>query len=383
MLNNHEDPSKELSKESFKNSDISFSNNKEDLKHAHFHIICVPTDVDDHKVPNLSPLISASKNIGEVIKKGDFVVYESTVYPGCTEDDCIPVIEKHSGLTRKIDFSFGYSPERIVPGDKVNTLSQIKKIISACGEESLKIVSQVYSKIIEAGIYETSSIKIAEAAKVIENTQRDINISLMNELAIIFDKMGLDTNEVIDAAASKWNFHKYRPGLVGGHCIGVDPYYLIHKAKQLGHEPQVIAAGRKVNDFIPHFIGKKVVTTLLKNGKNPSNCKVLVMGVTYKEGTSDIRNSKVPQLIKELKEYSIEVDVADPRANEKDLLADFNITLSKELSNDYNAIVIATAHEEYKNLNFDFFKTHSCDQIFVFDVKGILKEKTFEHYWKL
>ena len=291
------DPSKELEASAFEGCDIHFTDNADDLSEAHFHIIGVPTDIDEHKVPNLKPLLGASTSIGRALKKGDIVVYESTVYPGCTEDDCLPVLERESGLKAGVDFHYGYSPERINPGDKERTLTKILKIVSGCDEATLDTVAKVYESIITAGVYRATSVKVAEAAKVIENTQRDINISLMNELAIIFDKIGIDTNEVIEAAGSKWNFHKYKPGLVGGHCIGVDPFYLMHKAKQLGHDPQVIAAGRRVNDYIPHFIAKKVVTTLLDHGKNPSECKVLVMGITFKEDVSDIRNSKVADLI--------------------------------------------------------------------------------------
>ncbi|MCB0661039.1 MAG: nucleotide sugar dehydrogenase, partial [Saprospiraceae bacterium] len=244
------DPSKELHRSAFEGCDIEFTADAGDLKKAHFHIIGVPTDIDEHKVPNLKPLLGASASVGKALKKGDIVVYESTVYPGCTEEDCVPIMENESGLKGGIDFKYGYSPERIVPGDKVRTLTKILKIVSGCDVGTLDTISEVYNTIIEAGTYKASSVKVAEAAKVIENTQRDINISLMNELAVIFDKMGIDTNEVIEAAGTKWNFHKYQPGLVGGHCISVDPFYLMHKAKQLGHDPQVIAAGRRVNDYI-------------------------------------------------------------------------------------------------------------------------------------
>ena len=264
----------------------------------------MPTDIDDHKVPDLNPLLKASQSVGSALKPGDYVVYESTVYPGCTEEDCLPELEKASGLKGGVDFKYGYSPERIVPGDKVRTLTDILKIVSGNDAEALEEISKVYGEIITAGLHKASSVKVAEAAKVIENTQRDINISLMNELAIIFDRMGIDTREVIEAAGTKWNFHKYYPGLVGGHCISVDPFYLMHKARQLGYEPQVIAAGRRVNDYMPHFIAKKVVQALIENGKNPGECRVLVMGITFKEDVADIRNSKVVDLIRELEDYS-------------------------------------------------------------------------------
>ena len=301
MMNNGIDPSQELDSSAFDDTDIRFTADSSDLKEAHFHIIGVPTDIDEHQTPNLRPLLSASKSVGSALKEGDYVVYESTVYPGCTEEDCLPILENESGLSLSSDhFKLGYSPERIVPGDKVRTLTKILKIVSGSDSGATTEIENVYRHIIEAGIYKASSIKVAEAAKVIENTQRDINISLMNELAIIFDKIGIDTNEVIEAAGSKWNFHKYRPGLVGGHCIGVDPFYLMHKAKEIGHDPQVIAAGRRVNDYIPHFVAKRVVQALIEKNKNPKESKVLVMGITFKENVSDIRNSKVSNLVKEL-----------------------------------------------------------------------------------
>ena len=261
------DPSKELDAAAFKGCDITFTTDPTDLHQAHFHIIGVPTDIDDHKVPDLNPLIKASQSVGRALKPGDYVVYESTVYPGCTEEDCLPELEKASGLKGGIDFKYGYSPERIVPGDKVRTLTGILKIVSGNDAEALDEISKVYGEIITAGLHRASSVKVAEAAKVIENTQRDINISLMNELAIIFDRMGIDTREVIEAAGTKWNFHKYYPGLVGGHCISVDPFYLMHKARSLGYEPQVIAAGRRINDYMPHFITKKVVQLLISKEK--------------------------------------------------------------------------------------------------------------------
>ena len=320
MMRKNIDPSKELEPCAFENTDILFTDKLDELAKANFYIIAVPTDIDSQKVPDLSPLLKASEIVGKVIKQGDYVIYESTVYPGCTEDDCLPIVEKFSrkkiGVTtyeeleetvnesdRLIagkDFKYGYSPERIVPGDKVRTLTKILKIVSGSDEEALDTISKVYGQIIEAGIHEAGSVKVAEAAKVIENTQRDINISLMNELSIIFDKIGIDTKEVIEAAGTKWNFHKYRPGLVGGHCISVDPFYLLHKAKNLGLDPQVIAAGRRVNDYIPHFIAKRLVQTLIEGGKNPGECKILVMGITFKENVTDIRNSKAAEMAQEL-----------------------------------------------------------------------------------
>jgi UDP-N-acetyl-D-galactosamine dehydrogenase len=377
------DPSKELDPEVFKNRDITFTSELEDLKKAHFHIIGVPTDIDENKVPNLKPLLGASKSVGIGLKKGDYVIYESTVYPGCTEEDCVPILEETSGLKRAVDFKFGYSPERIVPGDKVKTLTQILKIVSGNDQESLDTISKVYGTIIEAGLHKASSVKVAEAAKVIENTQRDINISLMNELAIIFDKMGIDTKEVIEAAGTKWNFHKYQPGLVGGHCISVDPFYLMHKAKQLGIDPQVIAAGRRVNDFIPSFIAKRIVQSLIEQGKNPGKSKALVMGVTFKEDVADIRNSKVVDLVKELMDYSIHVHVVDPNGCPNELSHEYGITLVDEPIGKYDIIVLAVGHQEYIQMKPQDFQDLSKDELYIFDIKGVLDSKVFKNYWRL
>lgn len=382
LMKQNIDPSKELTSSDFDNCDIEFTSNPEDLKRAHFHIIGVPTDIDEHKVPNLKPLLSASRSVGKALKKGDIVVYESTVYPGCTEEDCLPVLESESSLKAGIDFQYGYSPERINPGDKERTLTKILKIVSGNDENALNAIADIYLSIIEAGVYRATSVKVAEAAKVIENTQRDINISLMNELAIIFDKMDIDTTDVIEAAGTKWNFHKYKPGLVGGHCIGVDPFYLMHKAKQLGHDPQVIAAGRRVNDYIPHFIAKKVVTSLITIGKNPGSSRVLVMGITFKEDVADIRNSKVADLIKELKEYSLEVDVIDPYANHEDVKHEYGIEMKKSPEEKYDAIVIAVGHKEYRDMDKQF-KNLSNGELLLFDLKGISDSSMTNYYWKL
>lgn len=383
LMKKNIDPSNELSSDCFDGCDIEFTDNPLDLKKAHFHIVGVPTDIDEHKVPNLNPLLGASKNIGKILKKGDYVVFESTVYPGCTEEDCVPILEVESGLKMGEDFKVGYSPERIVPGDKVRTFTKILKITSGCDEEALDEIDQVYNHVLENGTFRASSIKVAEAAKVIENTQRDINISLMNELAIIFDRVGIDTNEVIEAAGSKWNFHKYTPGLVGGHCIGVDPYYLMHKAKQLGHDPQVIAAGRRVNDYIPHFIAKRIVQALIEKGKNPGDCKVLVMGITFKEDVSDIRNSKVADLIKEITDYSIQVDVVDPYASAVEVKHEYGVELSDNIGDDYDAIVIAVGHKEYRAMSKNELENISKDDLILFDIKGIKNSDLYENYWKL
>ncbi|MEP6794883.1 MAG: nucleotide sugar dehydrogenase [Saprospiraceae bacterium] len=383
MMRNNMDPSKELSDDAFSGCDITFTTNPEDLKNAHFHIIGVPTDIDEHKVPDLLPLLKASASVGKALKKGDYVIYESTVYPGCTEEDCVPVLEKESGLKGGIDFSYGYSPERIVPGDKIKTLTNILKIVSGNDSEALEEISKVYGEIITAGLYKAPSIKVAEAAKVIENTQRDINISLMNELAIIFDKMGIDTREVIEAAGTKWNFHKYYPGLVGGHCISVDPFYLMHKARELGYEPQVIAAGRRVNDFMPHFIAKKLVQALIEAGKNPGECRVLVMGITFKEDVADIRNSKVVDLICELEDFSIEVDVVDPYASKEEVMNEYNIELKSNPTGRYDAIVVTVGHREYVEMSTHDLESISNDELMLVDIKGIKSKAGINKYWKL
>jgi UDP-N-acetyl-D-galactosamine dehydrogenase len=377
------DPSKELASSAFEGCNITFTDNVEDLKNAHFHIIGVPTDIDENKVPNLNPLLGATRSVASALKKGDYVVYESTVYPGCTEEDCVPILESISGLKGGVDFKFGYSPERIVPGDKVKTLTNILKIVSGNDDEALEMISDVYGKIIKAGLHKAESIKVAEAAKVIENTQRDINISLMNELAIIFDKMGIDTKAVIEAAGTKWNFHKYQPGLVGGHCISVDPFYLMHKAKKLGIDPQVIAAGRRVNDFIPSFIAKRIVQALIEQDKNPGKSKVLVMGVTFKEDVSDIRNSKVVDLIKELMDYSIQVHVVDPHGSPNELAHEYGITLIDEPVGFYDIIVLAVGHKEYIQMTVEDFQKLSKDKLYMFDIKGMLNPKEYKNYWRL
>jgi UDP-N-acetyl-D-glucosamine/UDP-N-acetyl-D-galactosamine dehydrogenase len=384
MMRNKIDPSNELESDAFDNKDILFSCNLEDLKETQFFIIAVPTDINENKVPNLTPLLKASQTVGKVLKKGDYVVYESTVYPGCTEDDCLPELEKESGLKRDIDFQYGYSPERIVPGDKVKTLTNILKIVSGNNTESLEEISKVYGHIIIPGVYKASSIKVAEAAKVIENTQRDLNISLMNELAMIFDRVGIDTREVIEAAGTKWNFVKLFPGLVGGHCIGVDPYYLIHKSRQLGYDPQVIASGRRVNDGMPAWIAKKLVQKLIAKGKNPSACKVLMLGITFKEDVSDIRNSKVVDLVKEIQGYSMQTTIVDPQASAEEIKHEYNIHLSDSIDNNYDAIVVSVAHKEYINLDEKYFKSILSENGIIMDIKGLYSyDMNGIDYWRL
>jgi UDP-N-acetyl-D-galactosamine dehydrogenase len=371
QLREGNDPSRELDASAFQDVDILFTDDPGELQKAHFFVIAVPTDVDQHKVPDLSPLLRASESVGKALKPGDYVVYESTVYPGCTEEECLPVLEQTSGLKLNTDFKIGYSPERIVPGEKERTLTKILKIVSGSDEESREEIGKVYGHIIEAGIHPASSIKVAEAAKVIENTQRDLNISLMNELSIIFDKLGIDTQEVLEAAGTKWNFIKFYPGLVGGHCIGVDPYYLLHKAKQIGYDPQVILSGRRVNDNMPAFVAKRLVQMLIQEGKNPSACKVLVMGITFKENVADIRNSKVVELVRELMDYSINVHVHDPYASPNELAHEYKLTLVDTVSNNYDAVVVAVAHKEYREFTAEYFQSISNDRPILFDLKAI------------
>jgi UDP-N-acetyl-D-galactosamine dehydrogenase len=381
------DPSNELDAVAFQDADITFTANIDDLRQAHFFVVAVPTDVDDHKVPDLTPLQKASASVGMALKKGDYVVFESTVYPGCTEEDCLPVLEANSGLSlEKGDFKLGYSPERIVPGDKVRTLTTILKIVSGSDEDALDNIAQVYSAIIKPGVYKASSIKVAEAAKVIENTQRDLNISLMNELSMIFDKMGIDTQEVIEAAGTKWNFNKFYPGLVGGHCIGVDPYYLLHKSKQVGYDPQVILSGRRINDGMPAHIAKRLVQMLIERGKNPRHCKVLVLGITFKENVSDIRNTKVVDLVRELMDYSINVHVHDPHASPNEMAHEYKLTLTEKISDGYDAIVIAVGHQQYKDMGPQDLLDITSGEPVIMDLKGLFNRKSFGDdvtYWRL
>ncbi|MBP9068218.1 MAG: nucleotide sugar dehydrogenase [Bacteroidia bacterium] len=377
------DPSNELPKSEFKNSDITFTHKLEDLKKANFFIIAVPTPIDEHNLPDLKPLIAASTTVGKVLKKGDYVVYESTVYPGCTEEDCIPVLEKVSGLKYMKDFKVGYSPERINPGDKEHTITKILKVVSGCDKESLENISQVYEIIVEPGTHKASSIKVAEAAKIIENTQRDVNIALMNELSIIFNKMGINTYDVLAAAGTKWNFLKFSPGLVGGHCIGVDPYYLTYKAESLGYHARVINSGRYVNDSMGFYVAKTCVKKIIAGGKNISRSKVLVMGATFKEDVSDIRNSKVADIVKELKSFGVKVEIVDPHADSDELKHEYGFGLSK-LGKGYDGIIVAVNHKEYKALDEKFYKTILSNKGVLVDIKGMYKGKIKGlTYWSL
>ncbi|MBK6701184.1 MAG: nucleotide sugar dehydrogenase [Saprospiraceae bacterium] len=384
MMKNKIDPSKELLSSAFENVDIEFTTSLDILAKASFYIVAVPTPVDEHKVPDLKPILGASHTVGKALKKGDYVVYESTVYPGCTEEDCKPVLELESGLTFGPDFKLGYSPERINPGDKERTVEHILKIVSGSDPEATEEVAKVYSAIIKAGIYKATSIKVAEAAKVIENTQRDLNISFMNELSIIFDRMGIDTREVLEAAGTKWNFLKFYPGLVGGHCIGVDPYYLLHKSKELGYDPEVILSGRRINDQMPAFVAKKLVQLLISKDKNLKQCKVLILGITFKENVSDIRNSKVADLYYELAAYSIKMDLVDSFACSEEVLHEYNIQLKNQIESNYDAVVVAVAHDEYKHLTIDDFKKIMNINPILIDLKGIYQRPDDSvHYWRL
>lgn len=384
LMKQHIDPSNELSPDEFKNTDITFTSSIEDLKQAHFHIVAVPTPLDDYNLPDLKPVLKASETTGQAIKKGDYVVYESTVYPGATEEECIPILEKISGLTYKKDFKVGYSPERINPGDKVHTLTNITKVTSGCDEESSHVISEVYSSIIDAGVHTASSIKVAEAAKIIENTQRDINIAFMNELSIIFGRMGINTYEVLEAAGTKWNFLNFYPGLVGGHCIGVDPYYLSFKAKKLGYHAQIINAGRFINDSMGGYIAKQTVKKMIANHVNIMNSKVLVMGVTFKENVSDIRNSKVIDVINELKSYHVDVEAVDPHASSEELKNEYGIELSSKINSHYDTIIVAVNHHEYKELDEAYFTSISNHKGILIDIKGVFRNKITEmDYWSL
>jgi len=384
MMRNKIDPSQELESSAFDNCDIEFTNDLDILRKANFFIVAVPTPVDEHNVPDLVPVQRASETIGKVVKKGDYVVFESTVYPGCTEEDCLPIIEKLSGVKNIIDFKLGYSPERINPGDKEHTLSSIIKVVSGCDKESLDVIAKVYELVVKAGVHKASSIKVAEAAKIIENTQRDLNIALMNELSIIFDKMNINTYEVLEAAGTKWNFLKFQPGLVGGHCIGVDPYYLTHKSKELGYDSQVILAGRVINDGMAGYVAKKILQHIIQFNGNIKDAKVLVMGATFKENVSDIRNSKVADVVKELKSYSLNVDVADPHADSDELKHEYGFSLTPELSNDYDAVIVTVPHDDYKKLNDAYFSAITKPHGLVADLKGIYRNKiNTRKYWSL
>lgn len=378
------DPNGELESSQWKGKDIEFTSSVDKLKEASFYVIAVPTPIDQHNEPDLTPLLLATRTVASVLDPGDYVVYESTVYPGCTEEDCVPLLEEISGLKCKQDFKIGYSPERINPGDKVHTLQNTVKIVSGCDDEALSEIKQVYGLIIEAGLHQASSIRVAEAAKIIENTQRDVNIALMNELSIIFDRMGINTFDVLEAAGTKWNFLHFYPGLVGGHCIGVDPYYLVHKAKELQYHPKMINSGRFVNDSMGRYIAKKIVKKVLAQGKNILHARVLVMGITFKENVSDIRNSKVVDMVREFMDFGAVVDVVDPYASPLAVEQEYGIELKEQPGKDYDAIVVAVAHKDYILLDENYFISLSNEKAVLGDIKGLYRHKIENMaYWSL
>ncbi len=350
---------------------LKVSIDEKDLESYNTYIVTVPTPIDQFKAPDLKHLLKASEMLGRYLRKGDIVIYESTVYPGCTEEDCVPVLEKFSGLTFNKDFFCGYSPERINPGDKVNTLTRIKKVTSGSTPEIATVVDDLYKSIITAGTHKAPSIKVAEASKAIENAQRDVNISFVNELALIFDRMGIDTNDVLDAAGTKWNFLQYKPGLVGGHCIGVDPYYLAHKAESLGYHPQVILSGRRVNDNMGMFIANKVIKLMIRNGHKIDGASTLILGITFKENCPDIRNSRVIDIYRELQQFGMNVDVYDPHARKEEVKDEYDIDLIEKPDKHYDAMILAVAHREFNELDFKMLKNGK--QSIIFDTKAFLE----------
>lgn len=371
-LLNKNDPTGEVSKESLTKTTAVFSCDPAVIKNNSFIIVAVPTPIDSHKNPDLTPVVNASKTVGSNLSSGSIVVYESTVYPGVTEDVCVPILEKCSGLKWKQGFNVGYSPERINPGDKVHTFSTITKIVSADCDTSLENVASVYGTAVKAGIHKASSIKVAEAAKVIENTQRDINIALMNELRIIFDKLGISTREVLNAASTKWNFLPFEPGLVGGHCIGVDPYYLAYLAEEIGHHPQIIMAGRRINDAMGRYFARELIKKMIHKKLNIMGGKILILGVTFKENVPDIRNSKVIDIIQELESFGVNVDVWDPVADAEEVQAEYNISLTNEpQQNSYQAIILAVKHNSFINKGSSFFKQFLVTDGLLFDLKEV------------
>lgn len=386
MMQRREDPSQELNASKFEGCDITFTHRIEDLKDVRFFVIAVPTPINNMNLPDLGPVLSASRTVGQVLKKGDYVIYESTVYPGCTEDDCVPILEQISGLRMGEDFRVGYSPERINPGDKKHNIRTIMKVVSASDPESLEEVAKVYGLVVDAGIHKAPAIKVAEASKVIENTQRDVNIALINELSIIMNKMGINTYDVLESARTKWNFLPFTPGLVGGHCIGVDPYYLVYKAKKIGYHSKVISSARHVNDSMGFYVGKQTVKKILETGRNALESTVLVMGATFKENVSDIRNSKIADVIRELESFSVHVEVVDPHADSDELMHEYGFSLEAAPKKSYyDAIIVGVSHKEYKNLDEKYFKSLLRDgKGALIDLKGQYKGKIKDLcYWSL
>jgi len=379
------DPSNELTSEAFEGCNIRFSCDAEDLNEVSFYIVAVPTPIDDANLPDLKPLLSATRSVAGSLTKGNYVVFESTVYPGCTEEDCIPVLEELSGLTFNTDFFVGYSPERINPGDKVHTLENVVKVVSGSTPEALETVASVYELVVDAGVHRAPTIKVAEAAKIIENTQRDVNIALINELSIIFNKLNINTYDVLEAAGTKWNFLKFTPGLVGGHCIGVDPYYLTHRAQQAGYHSKVITSGRYVNDSMGFYIAKQTVKKVIAQGKVIQQSRALIMGVTFKEDVTDIRNSKVIDIVNELKSYQMSVDLVDPHASSEEMHHEYGVSLVSAPVDKYDAIIVAVNHREYAALDEAYFSSLMATEQGVFiDVKGLYKGKINRlEYWSL
>lgn len=378
------DPCGELDSSAFENVDIEFTSSIEKLKEASFFIVAVPTPIDKHNQPDLTLLLGASRSVAKVLKKGDYVVYESTVYPGCTEEDCLPILEEGSGLRSGIDFKYGYSPERINPGEKVHTLPNTIKIVSGCDSEALETIAKVYELVVKPGVHRAPNVKVAEAAKIIENTQRDVNIALMNELSIIFSRIGINTYDVLEAAGTKWNFLKFYPGLVGGHCIGVDPYYLVYKANELKYHSQIISAGRFINDTMGGYIAKKLVKKMIGMGKGILGARILVMGMTFKENVADIRNSKVVDIINELKDFGCDVDVMDPYADPEEVSKMYGFKLTEQPRSTYDAVMVAVSHNIYLNLEEAYFKSLTYEKSILVDVKGIYRDKIHKlKYWSL
>lgn len=384
MMKNNIDPSEELVASDFEGCDIEFTANPEDLRDVEFYIVAVPTPIDEHNLPDLRPVVGASTTVGNVLSKGNYVVYESTVYPGCTEEDCVPVLEEKSGLKFNEDFKVGYSPERINPGDKEHTLRKIVKVSAGCDAESSELIAKTYELVVDAGVHRAPSIKVAEAAKIIENTQRDVNIALMNELSMIFNRVGINTFDVLEAAGTKWNFLKFFPGLVGGHCIGVDPYYLTHKARELGYHSKVITSGRSINDAVGAYVARETVKKIVANGGDISHSKVLVMGATFKENVADIRNSKVVDVIRELESFGVNVEIVDPHASSDQVKHEYGFELTPEIGKDYDAVIVAVNHEEYLDNPESYFQGISKPNGVFVDVKGVYKGRINSlTYWSL
>ena len=384
QMKRNEDPSRELPAEAFEGCDIHFTCDAEELKSASFFVVAVPTPIDSHNTPNLTPLFGASTTVGRALSAGDVVVYESTVYPGCTEEDCLPILERESGLVAGTDFSYGYSPERINPGDSEHTVCTIMKVVSGDNDQSAELIERVYGSIITAGVYRASSVKVAEAAKVIENTQRDLNIAFMNELSMIFDRMDIDTKGVLDAAATKWNFLRFSPGLVGGHCIGVDPYYLTYKAQKIGYLPEVILSGRRINDGVPAYIAKRLIQLLVKSDLRLKDARVLVRGITFKENVSDIRNSKVADLIQELVSFGLKVDVVDPYADPEEVEEEYGLKMSAAPEGEYVATIIAVAHDTYTQLTSEQLCAQVAEGGVMMDIKGVFEGAPHGYqYWRM